>query len=343
MNKIKLLLLAIVLFSCKQENTAPVDKNKTVITIDYTSDVKPDSIVVTEKECIHWHSFKGQEKVVATFNKKVPHIYLIAFYANGKHYSNEFWLDNGNPQVKLHLANKEVVIDTVYNAPVYYEFAAFFKQLDAFDKSKDSLKRDKYLLDKIDAHFDDCFSNIVSANYMIYHQNNIDKLRILEDKIKNQNDSIKYGYMSDYGSLQNWLTPKKFNLSDYKLIDTKGVAKKPDTSNSKLYLIDFWFVNCPPCVADHKIINQRLNDFKNHNIEVVGISRDESYDKWSNYLEKHNYDWKNYKQIYPEKNIPTENLGITAYPTYLIINSKGDILKRYSIIKDVVADYLDKK
>lgn len=337
-----LLLYIIALVSCKKNDSNHIDKNKTLISVDYWVDTIPDSIVLTDVEYKNWHSFKNGEAIKAEFPKAVPHIYIIAFFIKGKHYTKDFWLNNGNPELKVSLKNNEVLVDTVLNASLYYEYSSFFKELDYFDKTQDSTARDKFMIDKIDEHFNDCFSNLVAANYMIYHQNNHYKLIKLYDKIKHQNDGIKYGYMSDYATLEKWLGRQKINLFSYNLINTKGVKAKPDHDNDKLYLIDFWFVNCPPCVADHKIIDSRLDDFTAKGIDIIGISRDEEYNKWINYLKLHNYTWNNYKQAYDEKHIPADDLGITAYPTYIVVNSRGEIVsKRYNAIQDVVADYLD--
>ncbi|TRW23412.1 TlpA family protein disulfide reductase [Flavobacterium zepuense] len=349
MYKITLMcLLATVISSCKKEHETPVDKSKTIVTVDYTTDITPDSIVITDTDFKHWQGFKKfSNPLTATFNKGVPHSYTVAFFKNGEHYTGQFWLNNGNPKIKLHFKNKEVVVDTVYNSPIYYELFAFGDQLDAYHKNQDTLTRDKYLLNKIDEHFNDAFSNLASFNYMSYHQNNPEKLRLLLNKIEKQNDSVKYGLSTVYPALQKMLNVSKisnFNPFSYTLMDAKGAVKKPDAGNSKLYLVDFWFVKCKPCVADHKIINQRLKDFKKHSIEVIGISIDQKYEDWSAYLKEHNYSWNNYKQVHSEKNIPADDLGITTYPTYIILNDKGEIVsKRYNYITDVIADYIDTK
>ena len=349
MQRITLLyLLATILFSCKKDAVAPVDKTKTLITVDYSTDITPDSIVITDTDYKHWHGFKKfSNPLTTTFNKSVPHNYTVAFFKNREHYTGQLWLNNGNPKIKLQLKNKEVFIDTVYNAPIYYELFTFGDQLDAYHKNQDTVARDEYLLDKINEHFNDAFSNLASFNYMSYHQNNPKKLQLLLNKIEKQNDSIKYGLSTPYPALQKMLNVSKisnFSPFSYTLMDAEGTVKKPDASSSKLYLIDFWFVRCKPCVADHKIINQRLNDFKKLGIEVIGISIDQKYTDWSAYISEHNYSWSNYKQVYTEKSTPVDDLGVTTYPTYILVNDKGQIIsKRYNYIKDVIADYIDKK
>jgi len=45
----------------------------------------------------------------------------------------------------------------------------------------------------------------------------------------------------------------------------------------------------------------------------------------------------------PFKTNPSDSLGIDVYPTYVIVNSKGEVAsKHYNYVKDVFEDYLDK-
>jgi len=348
MKKIIFVFLVLFLFSCKKEETssAKISGNKgTKIDIEITSDIKTDSIIVTDNEFTHWQSFTDRNKITANFDKNVPHLYIIAFYINGKAYKTdkELWLDNGNPKLKLSFKNKQLVVNKVSGSPVYYEYFSFFKKLDEFDAKNDSVARNKYFLAKIDQHFNDDFSNLVASNYLGYNRSNLKNLTTLLHKIEKQSDELKNTPFSKHAELEKILNVKKFDLSAYSLIDVKGDTIKPAIKKDKLYLIDFWFVKCLPCVADHKLIQQRLTDFREHNIEVVGVANEKLYDDWNNYLAKHRYKWTNYKQIYQTNNSPTNNLGIDVYPTYIIVNSKGEIApRRYISITEVFKDYLDK-
>ena len=343
-----LIIFVFFFISCKKEDTLSsisTENNGTQIDVEITSATKADSIIVTDIEYKNWKSFPDQPQFTAQFDTNVPHLYIIAFYLNGKPYTNdkELWLNNGNPKVKLHFKDKKVVIDTVANSLIYYEYFSFIKKLDSLDTDNDSISRNKYLLNKIEEHFNDSFSNLVAANYLGYNRSNSKNLKILLSKIEKQSSDIKNSNSSVYTQLKQLLTTKKFNLSEYSLINTNGDTIKPIIKQDKLYLIDFWFVRCLPCAADHKLIQQRINDFKKHNIEVVGIAKENSFKSWDNYLKKHNYNWTNYKEMIPFKTNPSDSLGIDVYPTYVIVNSKGEVAsKHYNYVKDVFEDYLDK-
>ena len=347
----KLIIFAVlvsIFFSCKKEE-ALQRKSSTVtgtkIDVEIVSDTKADSIIVTDAEYKNWNSFSDNSKFTAQFNRNVPHLYKIAIYINGKPYLNdkELWLNNGNPKIKLHFSGNAVVIDTVFNSPIYYEYYSYIKKMDDFDIIKDSITRNNYLIAKIDEHFNDSFSNLVSENYLFYNRSNSNNLKVLSAKINSQSSDVKNSAMSIHKQLLQIITVKNFDLQSFTLVDRKGETIKPVMQKNKRYVLDFWFVKCRPCIADHKLIQQRLNDFKKHDIEVVGISIDLEYAVWNNYLVKHNYNWANFKQINPSKNNPTDYLGINGYPTYIIVDSKGVIApNRYNSVKEVFKDYLDK-
>jgi len=123
------------------------------------------------------------------------------------------------------------------------------------------------------------------------------------------------------------------NLSKYKFnnIDNKLTSIKLE--KSKTYLLDFWFVNCPPCVRDHKLISKKMNFFKENNIELIGISTDRNHSDWKNYLTKNNYNWKNYRETDSLKRV-TKDMVIWSFPTYLLLNGEGEIKARFNSFKD---------
>nr|WP_317162729.1 thioredoxin-like domain-containing protein [Winogradskyella endarachnes] len=71
---------------------------------------------------------------------------------------------------------------------------------------------------------------------------------------------------------------------------------------------------------------------KNKNIEVIGMSIDRSKSKWKAYLETHEHNWVNYNQFGSDKSL-YKDLEIQLFPTYLVVNNKGDILHKSNRFK----------
>ena len=91
-------------------------------------------------------------------------------------------------------------------------------------------------------------------------------------------------------------------------------------------MLDFWFLTCTPCRKDHKSIKadkQKL-DAKGIQLLSVSIDRYEIADKWSKYLQEHEYTWVNYFQT-SEKSI-TSDFQINTYPTYWVLDDTGKVV-----------------
>lgn len=329
-----ILISMLCLAACEKEKITG-----TKISINYTAESKVDSVVITDDLFTQWHSYPDDGQINAVFTFDKPNLYVIAFFKGGKHYSQKLWLNNGTPKVDLHFINEELVIDTVQNAPLYYEYFTFLQDLNKFEDN--NILRNAYLLKKFEEHKNSVFSNLVVMNYHSYNRNNPKLLKSILQKLEQQPDDIKFGAEGMYIALQKELKPlNNLTLSLYEFTNRKNVIEQIPLKENKLYLVDFWFVKCVPCARDHKLISKRLNDLKKHNIEVIGIATDNNFTAWDNYLSKHSYNWMNYRQN--GNNTPTETLGIWEFPTYFMMDKNGNIVsKRYHAIEDVFKDYIN--
>jgi alkyl hydroperoxide reductase subunit AhpC len=73
--------------------------------------------------------------------------------------------------------------------------------------------------------------------------------------------------------------------------------------------------------------------FNDLNAELIGISTDANQEKWVDYLEKKNINWKNYRI---EKSSLDKDLGIWSFPTYIILDKENNVLGSYSNITDTI-------
>lgn len=131
-------------------------------------------------------------------------------------------------------------------------------------------------------------------------------------------------------------TSSKFiNFNYYTFNTTKGSKEKIILDEHKKYILDFWYLECSPCVKQHKEIKENLENLNKNNIEVIGISIDASQQNWINYLKSHQYNWKNYNQFYGD-NILKNDLEIKLFPSYFIVDSKGNIMNKFNSFQKVM-------
>ncbi|TDH25629.1 TlpA family protein disulfide reductase [Segetibacter sp. 3557_3] len=123
-------------------------------------------------------------------------------------------------------------------------------------------------------------------------------------------------------------------------------------------VIDFWFSECPPCIAEMKQFEKLLRG-KEKNLQVISISINR-YGLWKSILEKPTGtffflsadvdNWKHYNlrssQDERLKNdIPLDNneqlqkrLNVTFYPAYFVVDRSGVIIARPISAVDYIKD-----
>lgn len=129
------------------------------------------------------------------------------------------------------------------------------------------------------------------------------------------------------------------NFSEYTFNTITGEQTSITLEDDKIYILDFWYLECAPCIKDHQVIAKYSDYAKKQNIEIIGISIDRSKSKWAAYLETHDYNWTNYNQFGTDKSLYND-LEIQFFPTYLVVNSKGDLLHKANRFKSAL-DFIE--
>jgi len=111
--------------------------------------------------------------------------------------------------------------------------------------------------------------------------------------------------------------PKEFLLNNsktVKLTDLKG----------KIVLLDFWYRGCFPCLKATPDLIKIQEEFKN-DLVIIGINDSDDKEDISDY-----YAYKkntNYFSTYKTSTNISRDLKVSAFPTFIIINQKGEIVK----------------
>ena len=327
-------VLILSLKSYGQTNIQVVIKNVGNHKID-----KVDAFDLSQKE---FHEVPYSDTVNFVFTKRNSDCYSIRYHENEKMYRQQIWLDSGQIRIEAHIDSSALVIDSVFNSPTYYDQLSFKRNYSLLYKKNDTTAMTKMLLELYSNNIDNPYSLVFADTYIRLNQNsktNLSKLKLLTDK---QGDRFNWFllYPSVVERLNNILTVSSINVNDYSFVDRQNKNVKLPALTKKYYILDFWFLGCAPCLRDHKEIIRVLKKLENKNTELISISNDSDIKKWKLYLNKNKYNWQNYLESKP-KTI-TENLSISSFPTYLIIDKTGNILSTQSSFSDVV-NWLDKK
>lgn len=119
------------------------------------------------------------------------------------------------------------------------------------------------------------------------------------------------------------------NLENGKF-STDSIIKK-----KKYTLIDFWGTWCGPCLD----LMPRLTALQNKyakKLTIISIANDQDKDVVKKYVEKNKMNWTHGFQDGRKNNKIYADLGVTVYPTFILLDSNGKILLRGN------SDVLDK-
>lgn len=96
---------------------------------------------------------------------------------------------------------------------------------------------------------------------------------------------------------------------------------------SQYTLIDFWYSNCGPCIAQFPGLKNLYEKYKGRGFEIVGVSTDKVKYKtaWQNAIKKHQLLWPQYWDI---NGVESTKISINAFPTNFLLDRQGEIIKK---------------
>jgi thiol-disulfide isomerase/thioredoxin len=105
---------------------------------------------------------------------------------------------------------------------------------------------------------------------------------------------------------------KDMNGNTYSLVDLKG----------KVVVLNFWFVECAPCIKEMPELNNLVKKYKTKNVVFLAIANSEKA-KIEKFLKKRSFEYS----IVPKDatNKVLEDYYIHAYPTNMIIDKNSNV------------------
>jgi len=335
MKKLHIIILSSLLIGC---NFSKQEKSLADLNLYFDTDIKIDSILVTNiTQDREFHFFKYTNAIHVDLNDSINDLYAISFFAGTDHRMVQLWLNGKNLIIKGTISDKiKIQIDTVIGSDLYYRSLNFRqKHKDLLAGESDSSAINNFLITELRKEINSPFSIEIANIFVSRNISNTDELRKLFAILSTQNDLIKKHLINPYQKIETILSVNKIDFSKYRFYDRDKMLTSIKLSGDKKYLIDFWFIGCAPCIQDHKSIIKKLDSLDSKNVEVIGISIDNSQEKWRNYLNENQYPWKNYREVDEHENRMRAKMMINVFPTYLLLDSKGVILYRSNAFSDI--------
>lgn len=110
-------------------------------------------------------------------------------------------------------------------------------------------------------------------------------------------------------------------LTTFDLENMNGQKVTLESLKGKVVLINFWFINCPPCRMEIPDLNELKAEYAGKNVEFLAITFDPK-NQVSEFLQKIPFDF----QIFPNAQKVIETYGIQGFPTSVVINKHGKVV-----------------
>jgi thiol-disulfide isomerase/thioredoxin len=194
------------------------------------------------------------------------------------------------------------------------------------------------MLYEIEKNLENTRSIAIATDYINFNANS--KVNLLKLKFLLSHQKTDFSWFRFYSvgieRMNKILEVKDIDFSQFSFLNRKNRIVDINSKSDQFTLLDFWFVGCVPCMLQHKELKLNMHKLIRNHIHIIGISTDKEkeMDSWNNYLSKHGYNWDNYLQS-GAKTL-SDYLSINAFPEYILLNQKGEIVKIYGSVDEVL-------
>lgn len=109
--------------------------------------------------------------------------------------------------------------------------------------------------------------------------------------------------------------------SIFSATDIKGNEYSLNSLKGKIIVMNFWFVECKPCVMEMPDLNELVKNYKNKDVVFLGFATNDK-SKIDSFLKKKDFSYN----IIPNSKKIAEDYKVLAYPTHIIIDENSKIV-----------------
>lgn len=324
--------------------TAYGQSSMTVVHVHLSSDQPLQHFsFVNSDQSIAFNQMDCNPKMRLEFPTEQADFYDLIYVANNntaQPYQKMLWLDKGgNIDIYAVIKNGQMLIEKVTGSPLYDKVVAYNRAYGNIDIN-DSQALKVFLKKELENFKTTTFSLSIAVSYLYYFQNDYDEAKWLKSYL----ESLPTSYHNHllYKMVNNRLTAilkeKHLALGQYAFLDSNNNATQiPAFQPNEIIVLDFWFVHCAPCRKQHQTIKKdKENGVLHPNVRFIGISVDEDFNTWRNYVASHDFGWENYRINYNSDKKPIDKaMMVISFPTYILLDHQGTILTTFNSYKEI--------
>jgi thiol-disulfide isomerase/thioredoxin len=153
-----------------------------------------------------------------------------------------------------------------------------------------------------------------NQEYFLYQMNDEEK-KLASERKKSMLPQMSKPNASDVFKEGNKFKGEKFTAINGDKFDLR-------TSTGKIYILNFWFINCPPCKQEIPELNELVKKYEsNKDVVFIGIALDSS-SELKEFLKTNPFNYN----IVDDGDYYAKKYGVRYYPTHVIIG-KDDLIK----------------
>lgn len=107
---------------------------------------------------------------------------------------------------------------------------------------------------------------------------------------------------------------------------TDGKELSLERFKDKVVLVDFWATWCPPCRAEVPNLVKAYEQYSSKGFEIIGISFDESREKFDEYIKENKMPWPQYFDGKGWQNEVGPTYGIQSIPAMYLLGKDGKVV-----------------
>lgn len=124
----------------------------------------------------------------------------------------------------------------------------------------------------------------------------------------------------------------------FEVTDLQGNGYRLDELKGKVVVLNFWFIQCKPCVMEMPELNKLAEKYQEEEVVFLAFARDGKEDL-TKFLQKTTFTYK----IIPDSHEMSDRFGVFAYPTHVVIDKEGRISYNAAGLNPYTIHLLDKE
>lgn len=113
---------------------------------------------------------------------------------------------------------------------------------------------------------------------------------------------------------------------DFTLTDPQQRSLTMSKVKAKLKIIDFWASWCGPCRLNNPLLRKLYEEYHNKGLEIIGVSLDNSSDRWKDAIEKDGLNWINVSSLKGWKCPVARQYSVTGVPAVFVLDEENRII-----------------